>query len=93
MSRKEVQISKQLQTFSDQAFAEKKPLEDGGLETLGELLKKNHEFLIKINHSNETLIHLCKKALEIDVLRAKVTGGGRGGYMNALPPPRKRTSG
>ena len=36
--------------------------------------------------SHETLIYLCNKALELGALGAKVTGGGRGGYMNALTP-------
>ena len=36
--------------------------------------------------SNEKLIYLCNRAIELGALGAKVTGGGRGGYMNALTP-------
>ena len=36
--------------------------------------------------SHEILISLCNMALEMGALGAKVTGGGRGGYMNALTP-------
>ena len=46
----------------------------------------NHEILIKMDLSHETLIYLCNKAREMGALGAKVTGGGRGGYMNALTP-------
>ncbi len=42
--------------------------------------------LIKMDLSHETLIYRCNKALEMGALGAKVTGGGRGGYMNALTP-------
>jgi mevalonate kinase len=36
--------------------------------------------------SHETLDYMCKKALENGALGAKVTGGGRGGYMVSLTP-------
>ena len=36
--------------------------------------------------SHETLVYLCNMALEKGALGAKVTGGGRGGYMVALTP-------
>ena len=36
--------------------------------------------------SHETLNYLCKSSLEKGALGAKVTGGGRGGYMVALTP-------
>jgi mevalonate kinase len=39
--------------------------------------------------SHETLDYLCKVALEKGALGAKVTGGGRGGYMVALTPGNK----
>ena len=34
--------------------------------------------------SPEKLIYLCEMALRMGALGAKVTGGGRGSYMNAL---------
>jgi mevalonate kinase len=36
--------------------------------------------------SHETLDRMCKSALERGALGAKVTGGGRGGYMVSLTP-------
>jgi len=46
----------------------------------------NHEILIDMDLSHEILIRLCAMALEMGALGAKVTGGGRRGYMNALTP-------
>jgi mevalonate kinase len=39
--------------------------------------------------SHEILDHLCSLALEEGAFGAKVTGGGRGGYMVALTPGEK----
>ena len=64
----------------------KKALEDDDLATVGKLMTANHEILIEMDLSHQTLIYLCKLALELGALGAKVTGGGRGGYMNALTP-------
>jgi len=76
----------QLQKITDQAFEMKKALEDYDLATVGRLMTENHKILIDMDLSHETLIYLCDKALELGALGAKVTGGGRGGYMNALTP-------
>ena len=76
----------QLQTIANQAFEMKKALEDYDLATVGRLITENHKILIDMDLSHETLIYLCNKALELGALGAKVTGGGRGGYMNALTP-------
>ena len=75
-----------LQKITDQAFEMKKALEDYDLATVGRLMTENHKILIDMDLSHETLIYLCDKALELGALGAKVTGGGRGGYMNALTP-------
>jgi mevalonate kinase len=79
-------FAKRLQMITDQAFEMKKALEDYDLATVGKLMTANHEILIKMDLSHEILIHLCNMALEMGALGAKVTGGGRGGYMNALTP-------
>ena len=76
----------QLQKITGQAFEMKKALEDYDLATVGRLMTENHKILIDMDLSHETLIYLCDKALELGALGAKVTGGGRGGYMNALTP-------
>jgi len=75
-----------LQTIALQSQAMKKALEDYDLPKVGDIMTANHEILIKMDLSHETLIYLCNKAREMGALGAKVTGGGRGGYMNALTP-------
>ena len=75
-----------LETITLQSQAMKKALEDYDMAKVGDIMTANHEILIKMDLSHETLIYLCNKALELGALGAKVTGGGRGGYMNALTP-------
>ncbi len=79
-------FQERLQTITLQSLAMKKALEDYDLPKVGDIMTANHEILIKMDLSHETLIYLCNKALEMGALGAKVTGGGRGGYMNALTP-------
>jgi mevalonate kinase len=79
-------FQERLRTITAQAFEMKKALEDNDLSKVGALMTANHEILIDMDLSHETLIYLCNKALELGALGAKVTGGGRGGYMNALTP-------
>jgi mevalonate kinase len=67
----------------------KKALEDGDLENVGKIMSKNHKLLVDMVMSHEILDYLCKTALEKGALGAKVTGGGRGGYMVALTPGKK----
>jgi mevalonate kinase len=64
----------------------KKALEAGDLEKAGQIMTENHKLLIDMDMSHEILNTLCKLALENGALGAKVTGGGRGGYMIALTP-------
>jgi mevalonate kinase len=79
-------FNKRLQAVSDQAFEMKKALEDHDLEKVGQIMTANHKILIDMDLSHEKLIYLCNMAIELGALGAKVTGGGRGGYMNALTP-------
>jgi mevalonate kinase len=79
-------FNKRLQTVSDQAFEMKKALEDHDLEKVGRIMTANHKILIDMDLSHEKLIYLCNMAIELGALGAKVTGGGRGGYMSALTP-------
>jgi len=78
-----------LKTITAQAYDMKKALETGDLETVGKIMSENHKILINMVMSHETLDYLCKVALEKGALGAKVTGGGRGGYMVALTPGKK----
>jgi len=85
--RKDPKLFQQrLQTITEQAFEMKNALEDNDLAKVGAIMTANHSILIDMDLSHETLIYLCNKALELGALGAKVTGGGRGGYMNALTP-------
>jgi len=76
----------QMQTITNQVYEMRAALEAGYLPEVGEIMTTNHEILIKMGLSHEKLIYLCNLALEMGALGAKVTGGGRGGYMNALTP-------
>lgn len=69
-----------------QVYEMRVALEDGDLEKVGAIMTANHEILIDMGLSHEILIKLCNLALEMGAHGAKVTGGGRGGYMNALAP-------
>ena len=79
-------IASRLKTITAQAYAMKKALEVGDLETVGKIMTDNHRLLVDMVMSHEILDYLCKSALENGALGAKVTGGGRGGYMVALTP-------
>jgi mevalonate kinase len=81
-------FGKRLQTITSQAFEMKKALEYYDLPKVGQIMTANHKILIDMEISHEKLIYLCRLALESGALGAKLTGGGRGGYMNALTPGR-----
>ena len=75
-----------LKAITNQAYAMKKVLEAGDLENVGRIMSENHKILVEMEMSHEILDHLCKMSLDHGALGAKVTGGGRGGYMVALTP-------
>jgi mevalonate kinase len=75
-----------LDLIVSQGSAMKDALEAGDLSTVGQIMTENHKLLVDMDMSHEILDHLCKLALENGALGAKVTGGGRGGYMIALTP-------
>ena len=72
--------------ITQQSLAMREALERYDLETVGSLLTANHGILIDMGLSHEKLIELCDRALSMGALGAKLTGGGRGGYMLALTP-------
>jgi mevalonate kinase len=78
-----------LHAITSQAHEMKERLEAGDLEKVGRIMSENHKILVDMEMSHEILDHLCKLALEKGALGAKVTGGGRGGYMVALTPGKK----
>ncbi|MDA3955211.1 mevalonate kinase [Oceanispirochaeta sp.] len=56
------------------------------LRETGQIMNENHKILIEMGLSHEKLISLCDLANSLGAYGAKVTGGGRGGYMVALTP-------
>ena len=82
-------LASRFKTITAQANDMKKALEAGDLETVGKIMSNNHKLLTEMQFSHEILNYLCNLALEKGALGAKVTGGGRGGYMVALTPGKK----
>ncbi len=54
-------------------------------EVLGELMNRNHQLLRELNVSSPELESLTEAARASGALGAKLSGGGRGGNMIALP--------
>lgn len=85
--RKDAQLfTTRLKMIADQAYQVRRALEAGDLMRVGAIMTENHKILIDMELSHEKLIYLCNTALEYGALGAKLTGGGRGGYMVALTP-------
>ena len=82
-------FSSRLKQITSQAYDIKQALEAGSLETVGKIMSENHKILIDMQFSHEILDYLCRLAIEKGAWGAKVTGGGRGGYMVALTPGEK----
>jgi mevalonate kinase len=79
-------FASRMKIITEQANNLKQALEAADLEAVGKVMSENHKILIDLDMSHKTLDYLCKLALENGALGAKVTGGGRGGYMVALTP-------
>jgi mevalonate kinase len=79
-------FASRLDAIRAQVVDMKKALEAGSLESVGKIMTENHEILTAMGMSHVTLDHMCRTALEEGALGAKVTGGGRGGYMVSLTP-------
>ncbi len=60
-------------------------IETGKPIELGLLMSRNHNLLRDLGVSSPELDHLVKSALHVGALGAKMSGGGRGGNMIALP--------
>ena len=79
-------FAERCRVITEQSLAMRAALERYDLETVGGLLTDNHEILVEMGLSHAKLIELCDRALELGAHGAKLTGGGRGGYMVALTP-------
>ncbi len=79
-------FARRLATITTQVGEMKTALEAGDLATVGRIMTENHDLLIDMGMSHETVDQLCEMARANGALGAKVTGGGRGGYMVSLTP-------
>lgn len=84
--RDPAQFDSYLETISAQAEAMKDALLRGDLRRVGELMNDNHRLLIEMDLSHPEIVRMAQAATEGGAWGAKVTGGGRGGYMLALTP-------
>ena len=75
-----------LNLIKKQAFEMREQIEANDLEAVGAIMTENQRLLVDMGLSHETIDLLCNLALQTGALGAKVTGGGRGGYMVALTP-------
>ena len=82
-------FASRMQAITDQGRELKKALEAGDLKTAGQIMTTNHQLLAEMEYSHEILDKMCKEALEQGAWGAKVTGGGRGGYMISLTPSKE----
>jgi mevalonate kinase len=74
------------QEITAQAMTMRKAMESGDLATVGSIMTANHRILIDLGLSHDKLVYLCDRAVAMGACGAKLTGGGRGGYMLALTP-------
>lgn len=83
-------FARRLDTIREQVARMKAALEAGDLPAVGAIMDENHAVLQQMRLSHEKLDYLCQMARANGALGAKVTGGGRGGYMLALTPGQER---
>jgi mevalonate kinase len=79
-------FAERCRVITEQSLAMREALERYDLERVGSLMTANHAILIDMGLSHEKLVELCDRACALGALGAKLTGGGRGGYMLALTP-------
>lgn len=79
-------FEQRMAAITEQSLAMKQALEADDLDRVGRLMTNNHNVLVEMGLSHEILVLLCTEAIKMGALGAKLTGGGRGGYMIALTP-------
>jgi len=67
-----------------QAVALREGIEAGRIHDVGAVMNEHHEILRSLDFSHERIEELVRTARGQGALGAKVTGGGRGGFMLAL---------
>ncbi|MDY0392163.1 MAG: hypothetical protein RBR89_02000 [Candidatus Bipolaricaulis sp.] len=84
--REPTKFASYLELISAQAVAMKEALVCSDLREVGRIMNENHRLLIDMDLSHPEIVHMAQLATEEGAWGAKVTGGGRGGYMLALTP-------
>ena len=82
-------FDRRLNTIKNQVYEMKDRLVAKDLEKVGSIMTENQKILYDMGLSHERIDFLCNLALSKGALGAKVTGGGRGGYMIAVAPDAK----
>jgi mevalonate kinase len=77
---------KRLDSVEKQVQELRTSLEKFDLKSVGRIMSENHKLLIDMGLSHPRLVDLCNIAESLGAYGAKVTGGGRGGFMVALTP-------
>ena len=62
-------------------------IEQGDLESIGQLMLENHQLLKELGLSLEKLDDLVETSMRSGAYGAKLCGSGKGGYVVALVPP------
>ena len=73
-----------LNKITGQVYDMKKAIEAGDLKQAGKIMVENHKILKEMDLSDKKLDELCERSIKMGAYGAKLTGGGRGGYMVAL---------
>jgi len=81
-----VLFNKRLEAIRVQVKELASALSESDLKATGRIMNENHKILIEMGLSHKKLEYLCNLAGSLGAYGAKVTGGGRGGYMVALTP-------
>lgn len=84
--REPTRFASYLDLISAQSQAVKDALKRGDLREVGELMNENHRLLIEMDLSHPEIVRMAHVATAEGAWGAKVTGGGRGGYMLAITP-------
>ena len=79
-------FAERLKTIKNQVEGLYSSLSSGNIKETGRIMNENHSILIDMGLSHDKLVYLCNLANSLGAYGAKVTGGGRGGYMVALTP-------
>ena len=75
---------KRLNKIAGQVYDMRTALETGNLKEAGAIMVENHKVLKEMNLSHKKLDELCERAIKMGAYGAKLTGGGKGGYMVSL---------